>query len=65
MERVVAATSAHMTLSRDPKTGKEPTIEDCATICGASGTAVSVSRMNPFAPLQVDSTTDQAAKKVA
>ena len=51
-----------MTLSRDPKTGKEPTIEDCATICGASGTGIGVSRKNLFSPLQVEEPMKSAGK---
>ena len=63
MERVVAATSKHMFMNRDPATGKEPAIEP---ICSASGAVIGVSRTNPFAPLQVEgSTGDTAAKKVA
>jgi hypothetical protein len=64
MERVVAATSKHMTLSRDPTTGKEPPIEDCATVCGASG-EIRVSRTNIFAPMQVQQVDDGDGKKVA
>jgi len=60
MERVVAATSKHMALSRDPTTGKEPAIEP---ICGASGTVVSVSRTNIFAPMQVDDGASSNASK--